>query len=94
MAVLYISEYTQNTIDLPVVASEPSTASQAVTFTTSTQSAAFRNDTRLVRLHTDTNCFVKFGTNPTATTATDARMAANQTEYFRVFPGHKVAAVT
>jgi len=94
MAVLYISEYPQNAVDVPTLVQEPSTVSQAVTFTTSTQSAAFRSDTRMVRLHTDTNCFIKFGTNPTATTASDARMAANQTEYFKVNPGFKVAAVT
>lgn len=96
MGLLFISEYPQNSIDTPTLVMEPSTVSQVVTFTTSTQSAAFRTDTRMVRLHNDATSPVafKFGTNPTAVSGTDARMAANQTEYFKVNPGFKVAAVT
>ena len=95
MSTLYISEYTQNSIDVPTLVMEPSTASQAVTFTaTAGQSTAFRTDTRMVRLHTDGICSYKFGTNPTAVANTDARMAANQTEYFKVMPTFRVSAVT
>jgi hypothetical protein len=93
-SLLFVSEYTQNSVDVPTLVMEPSVASQVVNYAGgTTQSTAFRNDTRMVRIHTDTNCFIKFGTNPTATTAVDARMAANQTEYFKVNPGFKVAAV-
>jgi hypothetical protein len=94
MAVLYISEYTEASQFAPTLGPEPALVNQAVTFTTSTQSAAFSRNTTMVRLHADTACFIKFGLNPTATTATDARMAAGQTEYFKVLPGYKVAAVT
>lgn len=59
----------------------------------STQSAAFNVSTRFVRLHADAICSVAFGSNPTAT-ADNARLAANQTEYFAVSPGHKVAVIT
>jgi len=91
---LYISEYTQNQIDLPVVAAEPATANQKVDFTAgATQSSAFRNDTRLVRIHAEAICSILFGTNPTASAA-NARLVAGQTEYFKVFPGHKVSVIT
>jgi len=96
MAILYISEYSDSGfISGPVaVGKEPAHTNQAVTFTTSTQSAAFKKNTRLVRLHTDTACFYKFGSNPTAVTVTDAKMATNQTEYFQVKSGDKVTTVT
>ena len=90
---LYISEYTQNTIDLPVLAAEPSTATQKVDFTAgATQSSAFRNDTKLVRIHAEAICSVRFGTNPTATTA-DMRMVAGQTEYFKTSPAFKLSVI-
>lgn len=59
----------------------------------STQSAAFNDETRFVRLHTDTACRILFGSNPTAL-GTHMRMAAGQTEFFAVSPGLKVAALT
>ncbi len=100
MAILYISEYAQ-LMPSPVggqgqVPQEPPLATQIVTFTTHTESSAFNAKTRIVRLHTDTVCFVQFGTAPVAVTATDARMAANQTEYHGVPVGQsfKVSAVT
>lgn len=69
------------------VAYAPAIQNNNVTIGGATQSAVFAPNTTLVRLHADTVCFVKFGTNPTAVTATDARMAANQTEYFYVTAG-------
>jgi len=94
MAVLYISEYPQNAVDVPTLVSEPATVTQTVAIAAgSAQSAAFRTDTRMVRLHTDAICSILFGTNPTAS-ATTPRLAANQTEYFKVTPGFKVAVIT
>jgi hypothetical protein len=102
MALLYISEYAQPAIlnGLTVLAGqEPSTdQSPVATSAASAQSAAFKNNTQLVRLHNDSSsaiCIV-FGANPTAVTSTQKRMAANATEYFAVTPssGLKVAAVT
>src|SRR4051812_22342765 len=90
MTKLYISEYPSVGRDHNngmSVAFVPALASQTVDNTGgTTQSAAFNDNTRLVRLETDSICSVKFGTNPTATTA-DPRLAANQTEYFAVQPG-------
>jgi hypothetical protein len=45
-----------------------------------------------IRVHTDAICSIAFGVNPTATTA-NARFAANQTEYFGVFPGYMLAVI-
>lgn len=61
----------------------------------STSSAAFNARTRLVRLHCDAICSVKFGTAPTALT-TSARMAAGTTEYFSIEAGTalKVAVIS
>jgi hypothetical protein len=100
MGILYITEYAEMQIgpagrqgQMPL---EPPLAEQAITFTTHVESAAFNAKTRFVRLHTDTNCFVVFGTAPTAVTSTNGRMAANQTEYRAVPLGaaFKVSAVT
>jgi hypothetical protein len=60
---------------------------------TSTQSSAFNAQTRFIRVHTDVICSIKIGTDPTASTTT-ARMAADQTEYFAVQPGDKIAVRT
>lgn len=72
---------------------EPAAVEQVVAYTTTTQSAAFGSTTTMVRIHTDSICSILFGANPTAVT-TAKRLAANQTEYFGVTPGQKVAAVT
>lgn len=98
MAVLYISEYDAQAWDgvsntLPA-GREPAIATQTVAIGgVSAQSAAFNAKTRFVRIHTDAICSVEFGANPTATAA-KARMAANQTEFFGVNPGDKVAVIT
>lgn len=87
MAVLYVTELAdlgQAGGNSAPIAQLPVVAEQAITFTTHTESSAFNPATRYVRLHTDTVCFVKFGTAPTAITATNLRLAANQTEYFAV----------
>jgi hypothetical protein len=96
MAKAYISEYSV----VPVIAgravptgSEPAIAEQVVSFTTTTQSAAFNAKTVFIRVHVDSICSYEFGTNPTATTSTP-RMAAGSTEFFGVIGGHKVAFVT
>lgn len=97
MATLYITEYTKMASHEgygrpPELAMEPGT-DQAVTFTTATQSAAFASPTRFVRVMSDTNCHVLFGSNPIATT-TNQRLIAD-VEYWRaVAPGDKVSATT
>jgi len=65
-------------------------STQAVTFTTSTQSAAFGDATELIRVIADADVYLAFGANPTAT-ATGIRVPANTVEYFGVYSGQKVA---
>ncbi len=96
MAKAYISEYSE----VPVLTGkviptgmEPAAAEQVVTFTTTTQSAAFGATTKYIRVHVDAICSYKVGSNPTATTNTP-RMAAGSTEFFGVNPGDKIAFVT
>lgn len=101
MAVLYVTEFsdmsyagnTDAAHDAPV---EPALADQTVAIGVgSTQSNAFTNRTRFVRLNADAVCSVKFGTNPTAS-ATTARLAANVDRIVGVPMGasFKVACIT
>ena len=80
---------------------EPSIAEQTLSITpSSTASSAFGGYTAIVRLNCDAVCSVVFstaaqvntGTLPAATTS-NKRLAANQTEYFGVFPGQSVAVI-
>jgi len=93
MALLYISEF--NTLGggarFPVQgAQQTPVATQQVNFGGgATASNTFNDLTNFVRLHTDSICSIKFGTAPVASTS-DARMAANQTEYYSVAPGSKL----
>ena len=98
MAVLFITEYASITRDgrgvMAPAAQEPALASQTVAIGgSSTQSSAFNAATNFIRVHTDAICSIAVGANPTAS-ATTARMAADQTEYFGVIPGHKIAVIT
>ena len=99
MGILYITEFADEGKDqngnLAPVAMMPPIAQQAITFTTSTQSAVLNAQTRLVRLHTHTLSSLTAAVNPTAVT-TDMRLAANQTEYVAVPAGSglKIAAVS
>lgn len=64
---------------------------------TSAQSAAITgsgNKRKRVRLFTDTNCFVTWNADPTAS-ATDGRpMGAENHEYFDIQSEHKIAVIT
>lgn len=101
MAVLYVTEFSelgsrnQNNTTLQVIA-QPTLIEQTVAIGgASVQSSAFNINTRMVQLHTDAICSVKFGTNPTAT-ATTMRMAAGERLNFSipVAQSYKVAVIT
>lgn len=99
MGNLYITEFTNTGADSTgrqvQAAAQPPVAEQKVTTSgTSAQSSAFNTATTLVRLHTDTDIYVLFGTDPTSTTS-KMKMVAGQTEYFTVPRGVtlKVAAI-
>lgn len=89
MSTAYIAEFAQ-LMPSPVgaqgqIAMQPPLAEQVVTFTgTAGLSAAFNAQTRVVRIHVDGIASILFGTAPTAVAQTNARLAANQTEYFGV----------
>lgn len=72
-----------------------SKTSEDVTFTTSTQSTAFLDTTRMIRVVADAACYLEFGANPTAA-AGGVYLPANVVEYFGVpeSASWKVAAVT
>lgn len=101
MATLYITEYADvayagNTEAANDIPQEPANAEQTVAIgASSTQSSAFKNNTRLVRIATDAICSIKFGTSPTATAAS-YRLAANTERYIGVPMGasYKVAVIT
>lgn len=100
MATVYVTEFagvarTQFGGSFTQVALCAELANQTVAIGgSSAQSAAFNPSTTLIRVHTDAICSVKVGgASPTATAA-NARMAANQTEYFGVTPGDKLAVIT
>lgn len=105
MAKLYITEYagTGDLIAQGNIAMEPMTADQTpLSFTgTAGVSAAFNGATNIVRIHPDSICSIAFSTtsagtvsDPSATTS-NRRMAAGQTEYFKVpqGKGYKVSAI-
>ena len=72
---------------------EPAVTRQAVSFTTTTQSAAFQKETTLISVESSADCFLEFGTNPTATTS-KLPLKAGVEKFRAVRGGHKVAAVT
>ncbi len=66
---------------------------QKVPFTgTAAQSAAFAATTSVVRLCSDVDCWVRFGTNPTAV-VTDHYLPAKIPTLFGVTPLQKVSAI-
>jgi hypothetical protein len=101
MAKLYVTEYPdlpgafatytpQVVRDPPIVDQTP-----VVIGVGALQSAAFSSLTKIVRLHADVVCSILIGPAATTTaTANSARMAANQTEYRMVIPGHVVSVIT
>lgn len=99
MSKLYISEFEspggQAGFPFPVAGEYGNTTDQTpVDYNAGeAKSAAFAATTKLVRIHTDAICSIKFGTAPTATTS-NRRMAAGQTEYYFVRPSDKVSAIT
>lgn len=99
MAILYVTEFADLANSqgrVGQVTAQPYNTQQTVAISsTSATSAAFMTNTRFVRLHTDAICSVAFGTAPVAS-ATGARMAANQTEYYSVPGGasYKVAVIS
>ena len=76
------------------VGDEPAVAVQKIVIAVgNTSSAAFNARTRFVRLHTDDICSIKFGDVGSTAAITDARMAANSTEFFGTQGGQIVSNI-
>lgn len=86
-AKLYISEYTNLGVSsgqIAQVAYEPATDQSPVDYSGGVaQSAALQSSTNYVRIICDTQCSIKFGTNPTAAN-TNKVLPALTPEYFGV----------
>ena len=72
---------------------EPAIAVQDVSLGAgSTQSSAFNDRTKLIRVNCDAAFRMAIGPDPTAS-ATTARISAGATEFFGVRPGDKIAVI-
>jgi hypothetical protein len=98
MSTLYIAEVSDLGIDTlgrivmaPVM---PPAVEQTVSIGgSSAQSNAFGSSTTFVQIHADSICSIAFGANPTATTS-NQRLAANDTRFYAVVAGEKVAVIS
>lgn len=55
---------------------------------------AFTQKTQHVRVTSTTNCWISFGSSPTAAMASNSiYLPANSAEYFYVLPGEKIAVI-
>lgn len=97
MATLWIREFRDRgsagagrDIQVPV---EPGADQTPVTFTTTTQSAAFAASTRFIVMIGSAAFHYVVGVNPTATTGA-LKVPADTRVAIAVTPGHKVAVVT
>lgn len=96
MAILYVTEYSGLIgYSIPVT---PRLATNNIAIGgASAPSNAFSPNTSVVRVHADAICSIAFspiaGSTPVATAA-EGRLAANQTEYYSVKPGDKIAVIT
>lgn len=100
MAKLYITELRAPFNNAPTAAPVcqlPAEAEQTVAIGAAALSAAFGQNTRMIRVVADAVCSVVVGTGLTAAAATvgNARIAANAPgEYFAVKPGDVLACIT
>lgn len=95
MANAYIREYARvatvpggGAIPVPM---EPPVATQTVSFTTATQSAALNDATNYVLVTVDADHNMLVGENPTATAAIYPLFTADTERFFGVKPGQKIS---
>ena len=96
MATLKIDEFSSLRTDsdgriVPVADYSKIVATQTVTFTTATDSAAFSAGTQIIRVIADAKAHYAIGSAPTAT-ANSSYLAADTSEYFGVKAGHKISS--
>lgn len=97
MAKLFITEHPMPSVyqgtTLPVVPMPPLASQTVAIDASSAQSAAFNDKTRIIGVTADAACSIAIGANPTAD-ADSFRLAAGQTIFYEVQPGHKIAVIT
>jgi len=76
---------------LPIMELAGSNAGQKVAFTTHAESAAIVAN--MVRVCSDADCFVEFGSAPVAAADTSTYLPAKTPEYFAIESGWKVSVV-
>jgi hypothetical protein len=93
MAFCYISEYPGGPPMGSQAPAEPALAEQTVAIgASSAQSQPFGGGTKMIRVSVDATCSIAIGPDPTAM-APAKRLSANQTEFFIVQPGHRLAVI-
>lgn len=92
MATLWVREYTRSAARGVPIPQEPGTDQTPVTFTTTTQSAAFAAGTIFVSIIGSAAFHYVVGANPTATTSA-RKVPADTPVEFAVTAGQKVAVV-
>ena len=97
MATMYIREYSHVCRDkdgsiIQAGLEDGTAVGQTVSYTTAAASAAFAEDTRLVRISCDAEAFLDFGSAPVAAAADGVNVQADTPEFFGVHPGQKVSA--
>lgn len=71
-----------------------SSSVQSAVFTTTTQVQPFTQNTQHVRLAATSNCWVSFGSNPTANmNSNSVYLPANSPEYFYIVAGDRLAVI-
>jgi len=70
----------------------PSSPQKLTVTSSSTQSAAFGESVSVVRLFSTKDCYVKFGSTPTATSS-DIFLPGGIIQFFGVVPGEKLAVI-
>jgi hypothetical protein len=98
MSTLYIAEISDLGLDsygrvVPAPLMPPAVEQTVAIGGSSAQSNAFGSSTFFVQIHADTICSIAFGSSPTATTS-NQRLAANDTRFYAVAPGQKVAVIS
>jgi hypothetical protein len=70
----------------------PGSSQRLAVGSSSVQSTSMGETTGLVRLSASTDCYIAFGTNPTATNAS-LYLPAGMVEYIGINPGEKIAVL-
>ena len=97
MANLSVTEYSLNGwVQTPPITAPPLQSIQAdyavAIGGASTQTPAFQPATGVIQINCDVACAIAYGSNPTAL-VTIHRLASNETRFYLVRPGDKIAVI-